>query len=195
MHKCEEGWVSASHPCLKPQWYKITTKIHEAAPSPWKQSTTGWKASSIGLPAGPTKDQSGREANSAAAWLQATLHSTNRKLNPKLNESAWKQKNIFLPRTNISTSIWVSVPHISGFWPVWTKREYYCCFLTSKTAYPQVFHTTVGMPQSACHSSTVACGRGWKLEMRLTFTMKAKINVKIMNFSNLPSHTYLLLSR
>jgi len=51
------------------------------------------------------------------------------------------------------------------------------------------------MPQSACHSSTVACGRGWKLEMRLTFTMKAKINVKIMNFSNLPSHTYLLLSR
>lgn len=82
------------------------TKMHEAAPSLWKQSISGWKASSIGAPAGSTKDQSGREANIAATWLQATPHSGKRELNPKLNESAWKQEAFSLPVLTLLSLCW-----------------------------------------------------------------------------------------
>lgn len=176
------------------------TKIHEAAPSFWKQSISGWKASSIGAPAGSTKDQSGREANIAAAWLQATPHSGKRELNPKLNESAWKQEDFSLPVLTLLSLCWCQshTTHQQLLSSVDWERRSPLLRHTRDSVSPGPSHHSRSFSSRVsvvCHGSTGAWGRGRGLRTSLTFTVKAKINLKIMNLSNLPGHTYLLLSR
>lgn len=118
----------------------------------------------------------------------------------QIKQICLKTGRFFPPSTNTAISVLVSVSHHTSAVPE------QCGLGEDVTSAPS--HQGQRVPRSltpqqelssrvsvVCRGSTGAWGRGCGLRRSLTFTVKAKINLKIMNLSNLPGHTYLLLSR
>lgn len=117
------------------------TKIHEAAPSSWRENIWGWKASCVGLSSGLTKDQSGREANNTAACPQATPLRRNSKLNPKLISLKTREGFFLLGQT------FPFQPNVSGPTQSHTTRQLILTSAESVSAAPS--HQRWPVPR--CH--------------------------------------------